>query len=520
MAAVRSVCARITIIATLFLCALPQATRADVGQEFIALDHWCYDVLDRFEALGMCEVPADLPLTRRELIGLTDAITDGSFDRRLPQRDRYNLNRLQKEFVEFAARRDPQARYDNPVIYLKDNQVVLEGDLDLTPSLRNEFLSENDDMFLEGRPSLRLHWGNKVTYDLRYRLELGPERDDRVRDSKPSARERSWRGITSLYERGYLIAAFDNLHVYFGREYVDWGPADWGNLIVPGDAISLDQIGARITIKHLRFSFFHAQLSPGSARYLVGHRLEARLGPATVGFTEGVLYAGRGMDALYALPLASFYQNQFSERDDDNVLWSVDTKVRVVDGLVLYGSLLVDDFQYEGDGTSPDKLAFDVGGRWAATWPAPLTARGKYRFVDIYTYTHGDSATAWVSGDGLLTEGNLLLGGQPGPDSEGWRFELEGYPRYNVVVTGVAFRQRKGEGNDFRRHRPGDLPNPRFPLGVVEQTTGFGVQARYEFGRNSSVIANYTRASVDNIAHINGDNVDTNAYRVSIRWDF
>ena len=66
--------------------------------------------------MGMCDVPADLPLTRRELIVLTEIISKSAFDHRLSPRDRYNLNRLEKEFTDFVARRDPQARYDNPII--------------------------------------------------------------------------------------------------------------------------------------------------------------------------------------------------------------------------------------------------------------------------------------------------------------------------------------------------------------------------------------------------------------------
>ena len=39
-----------------------------IGQEFTPLEHWSYRAIERFESLGMCDVPDDKPFTRTEFI--------------------------------------------------------------------------------------------------------------------------------------------------------------------------------------------------------------------------------------------------------------------------------------------------------------------------------------------------------------------------------------------------------------------------------------------------------------------
>ncbi len=89
-----------------------------VGQEFVPPDHWAYGALERFETLGLCNVPEDAPFTRPEFIKLVSEIAENAFDRRLSPRDRFQLERLEKEFTEFESQRNPQARWDPPTFYL------------------------------------------------------------------------------------------------------------------------------------------------------------------------------------------------------------------------------------------------------------------------------------------------------------------------------------------------------------------------------------------------------------------
>ncbi len=497
----------------------PTTIRA-VGQEFIPLDHWAYRAVERFEALGLCRLPGDRPWTRTEFADLVARLARRAWDERLASRDRYELARLEKEFTTFAGRRDPQARYDPPTLYLPDAPLLFTADFDLEGSAERNPMTERIDPLLRSHPEARVHFGERATLEVRYRLELGPARGERARGAKPSRRERSWKGLTSLFERGYLIGAWSHVHAFVGRAAVDWGPSDGGNLVTPGPRLTLDQFGARIRIGPLRLSAFDAQLWPAPQRRLAGHRLEVAFGSAVLGFTETVLYAGRGMDPVYAVPLASFYANQFNERGDDNVVWAIDGKVRVARGLVTWASLLVDDAQFERDGTAPDKLAADVGGRAAIGSPLAMTLRARYRFVDIYTFTHRDSATVYVSGRGRVDEGDALLSTAPSPDSDDWFVELEAFPAPRLVLTARLAATRRGEGDDLRRHRPGDPIDPPFPSGVVERLVRGGVRLRWEFDRNQWIEAGWSWRRHANRFHDPADDRSGHAVHLAARFEF
>jgi hypothetical protein len=509
------------LIGFVAVCLAPGAALG-VGQEFIPLENWAYDAVDRFESLGLCNVPNDAPFTRPEFIKIVTEIKENAFDRRLSARDRYQLDRLEKEFMEFASQRDPQARYDPPTFFLEERPMVFELDLDLAGIAAKTLLGEfGTEYFLNSNPEARLHFSDHATYDVRYRLVMGPEHGDRARSEKPTRRTRSFKGLTSLYERSYVVLGWDRIHVYYGRDYTDWGPSRWGNLITPGYGISLDKLGWRAELKWFRLSMFNAQLSPVSRRHMAGHRLEMRFSRVTIGLNETVVYAGKDWDPLYFFPLSSFYANQYNERaNDDNIFWSTDLKVSLLDAVTLYGSFLIDDFQFERDEENPDKYGFDVGGRLALSTPVPTTWHAQYRWVDIYTYSHFDSLTKYVSGEAELEEGDVLLGGVPGPDSESWRVEGMFYPHETVILSGAVFSERLGEGNDVRAHQPDDPIDPPHPSGVVQRTRGIAVKARWELPRNSWVEGSYTWARITNIGHVKGDDEDTDAFRLVIRLDF
>jgi hypothetical protein len=512
-----SILAAVGILAA---CLAP-APASGVGQEFIPLDNWSYKAIERFESLGLCNVPCDAPFTRTEFIRIVGEISDAAYDRRLSPRDRYNLERLEKEYSEFAAQKDPQARYDPPTFFMQERPLMFEMDLDLAGIAAKPFLDEfGAEFFLNSNPTAKLHFSDHITYDVRYRLTMGPENGDRARDQKPSRRERSFKGLTSLYERSYVIFGWEPVHVFIGREYIDWGPSDWVSLITPWNRVSIDQLGWRARIKWFRFSMFHGTLSPSLQRHVAGHRLEMRFARVTIGLNETVVYAGREWDPIYFFPLASFYANQFNERDnDDNILWSTDVKVSLLDALTVFGSGLIDDFQFERDGNYPDKYGFEIGARLALSTPVATTWRARYQRVNIYTYTHSDTLTYYLSGE-ADPEIDELLGGDPGPDADTWRVEGTFYPHPTVIASAALFSERLGEGNDMRPYQAGEPVHPTFPSGVVQSTLGWGVSVRWELPRNSWIEGDFSRAKISDIAHVRGQDRTTNAFRVVARVDF
>jgi hypothetical protein len=511
--------ARALAFVILAAAAFPGAAGA-VGHERIPLESWSYRAIERFEALGACTLAEDRPFTRDEFIRIVETIVAWAPDQTLSPRDAYDLGRLQREYTAPAARADPRQRYDR-ALYAADSSLAIEADFDIRGFAERPLFGDEVEYFVGSAPTAKVHIGGRVTYDLRYQLLFGPEHDERADDHKPSRRTKSFNGLTSLFDRSYVLATWPHVDLIAGRDYVDWGPARaGGGLLTPGLRFSIDQLGGRLRYGAFRLDAFQGQLFGDPERWMAGHRLEATFGRTVVGLSEAVVYNSRGIDMLYLLPLAWFYANQFNERDnDDNVVWSVDAKSHPIDGLTINGSLLIDDFQFEREEGYPDKIGFDVGFLWVPDRPLGLTLRGSYRRVDIYTYSHVDSLSMYVTGAGDLSAGDVLLGGIPAPDAESWRVDVEVFPRPIFSVVAGVFGARIGEGRDVRGFEPGDDKDPPFPSGVVDETIGFDFGGRYGLGGDSSVSFLYAHASAKNRGNVAGDDPVTDAFRVEIRWD-
>jgi hypothetical protein len=498
-----------------------QSFSYSLGKEFIPPEDWTYPALKRFEALGLVRLPSEILYTRQDVIGYVEQIQTNLRETGAPlsARDRFDLERLQQEYSSIEAQENPRSRFDPPVLYGKDSPFFLEGDVALSLIPSKPLLDPQWAFFVTGDPTLRLHLRNWVTAEFRYLLTLGPERGDRVDRRKPSPREKSWHGVTSLYERAYIVYEWERRAILFwGRDYADWGPSEVGNLIVSDTAGSLDKFGGRLWFKNLLFSFLNATLSAEADRRLAAHRLEMRFGPAVIGLSEGVVYAGRGFDPIYMLPLSSFYANEFNEQGDDNVVWELDLKYGVVGGLMLYGSFFIDDFQFDRSEAFPDKLAFDVGGRAALVHPFATTLRFQYRFADIYTYTHDDTATYWLTGEADPSL-DPPLGAPQGPDSDTGLLDIAVYPIPSLTTILSFSFKRVGEGNDYRMFQPGDDPTPKFPSGVVEKTFGLGLGFEWALKRNSSIGANVVQARVENIGHQPDKDDWTTSVFIHLTWN-
>jgi len=491
-----------------------------LGKEFLPPEHWAYRALTRFEALGLVHLPGERPYTRDDVVSYASSVVDNiqSSGRTVSARDEFELDRLQKEFLSSGARTDPGTRFDQPVIYASEKPLHLEFDIDLSLDPTKPMGDSRWWWFVRSSPEIRLHFSRWLTWEVRYRLVYGPERDDRVRNAKPSARETSFKGLTSLYERSYLNFQWKRLTFYAGREYVDWGARQRENLMLSTTAGSLDKFGGRIGFLNMIFSFFHSTLSTETDRHLAGHRLEMRFNRLRVGITETVTYFGRSFEPAYLLPLSSYYANQFNEGRDDNVIWGLDAQY-AWDHVTLFGNFLVDDFQFEREDGTPDKIAFDVGARFAFVSPFAMTARALYRYVDIYTYTHEDSLNYYVTGNGD-PDFDSPIGALDGPDADRIAASLDVYPVRSLTTTFLYSYVRRGEGNDWRTFFPPMDPNPPFPSGVVEKTSTFGLRLLWELPGNSRTGFDTRIARVTNLGNQPGvDDWETSAL-FFLTWDF
>jgi hypothetical protein len=463
--------------------------------ETIPVWSWVYGALRSFELRGLVHLEPEIPYSFDQVEAYTKEIVENAKRDHvvLGPRDAFLLARLTEQFV--GMRNRPEDRYDPPVYVVHDADRYAYFDMLLGGSVRkkvDEKKGEGDGL---GVPDVLVSLGPRVTLEADYRLVMAPERGSNVRNEKPTARLRSYRGLTAEAERALLDAGGERWEVRVGREYIQWGSGIGEGLIVSRTAGSLDQVSARFGLGPFALSTFQAFLDSRTERHFAGHHLSLALPKgAFVGIGETVVYV-RDFDFMYLVPLGSYYAQQFSEEsNNDNILWAVDWKVPLWRRFLLYGEFLVDDIQYERDELAgPDKLGLNisaeallvVGGR-------ELELSAAYTYVGTYTYAH-DFGTAYVAGDGdpLM---NPILGSSLGPDADRWRCgaTLGVSSRATIGAEGVF--TRRGEGNapaddHLLDWRPGLNNDPPFPNGVVLHEKAVSAEFLYDLPKGSYVTA-------------------------------
>ncbi|HSG98672.1 MAG TPA: capsule assembly Wzi family protein, partial [candidate division Zixibacteria bacterium] len=183
---------------------------------------------------------------------------------------------------------------------------------------------------------------------------------DEARARDVNYRGKVWRGLAGDVETGALIYQSENLELLFGRYRVSWGP-NYTNPLLSQEAEPLDGLALRYRLgRRLTYSYQLARLdgiSPDSDsgavfinRYLAAHRIDLRLGSAVrLGLFESIIFAGpgRALELQFLNPLNFFHANQLNEDNNDNTFLGIDADWRICDGVILYGQLVVDDFQIE-----------------------------------------------------------------------------------------------------------------------------------------------------------------------------
>ena len=506
----RSIPAAIFVAAALLLA--PSVSLC--SDETIHPRSWIYPALRTFETLGLVVLAPASPYSRSETEAYVDRIMQSMKDGGvvLTPRQEYLLGRLRAEFQ--GMENTPEERENGPLWTLREGRRFFTADLAAGGAFVKRI--EYGDGEANGLliPAFLLGMGGAVTFETGYVLRMGPERED----EEESNRVRSWRGLTSEYERGYVVFAGTRWRLQLGRDYIQWGPQVPGGLLMSSTAGSHDHAAFDISLGRFTLRMFQAVLDSSVPRRLAGHRLEIRLpGRIYAGISENVLYTGRDLDWAYLVPFGAFYAVQYSEKEDDNILWSADVKVPVTRGLVLSGELLMDDVQYESDPPAPDKLGWAVGADvLVMPWGHDVGLRASYTRIDIYTYSHKDSIlTAYVTGNGEK-KAERIIGDMLGPDADRWSLRISTplHPRALLSVEGTW--ARSGEGSDMRQWEWGEDPDPAFPSGEVRNERTYSAALNVDLGHGSFIeaAAGYATASGG------GNDMDEGFGHLSFVWDF
>ncbi len=465
------------------------------SDENISPESWVYSALRTFELKGLIHLSPEIPYSRKMIEFYLDRILQNlkDADTRLSPRQNFLLRRLRQEFQGRSHR--PRDREDSPVWLYQKGRRFLSFDMGAGLSFRKRIEYKKGELDGLLSPDILIDSGGGFTYETVYKLRLRPEWNNNVTHRKVSAREKSFRGLTSEFERGYISVHRNWWGIIMGRDYIHWGNSRDDGLILSSGAGPLDHLSAYMELGIFKLSLLHSILDSDavSPRKLAGHRLSVKLpGDIYIGISETVVYSGRGLDFAYLLPAGSYYANQYNENENEynNILWGIDWKIPACRGLLFYGEFLVDDFQYENRETAPDKIALNL------TAEALLTAGGHdiealfdYTYIDIYTYSHTGSLTGYITGGGD-TDKDRIIGSYLGPDADRWRFRFSAALSPNRVMDLNGSDSRYGEGNDLRswspqEHEP-DLP---FPSGLVTEEKELSVSASFDFTGGSILYA-------------------------------
>lgn len=500
------------IVAAVLLLLVPSSVRC--SDETIPPRSWIYPALRSFETLRLVDLDPVSPYSRSEVEFYVDRILQsmkgGDVD--LTPRQEFLLGRLRAEFQ--GMENSPEKREDSPIWTMREGKRFFSLDLAAGGALVKRVEYEDGEANGLLIPTFLLGMGGAVTFETDYIIRMGPERDG----EEEYTRVKDWRGLTSEYERGYVAFAGNRWRLQLGRDYIQWGPTGPGGLLMSSTARSHDHIAFDLSMGRFTLRMFQAVLDSYAPRRLAGHRLEIRL-PARIyaGISETVLYTNRDFDWAYLVPFGAFYANQYNEKEDDNILWSVDLRVPVTRGLILSGEFLMDDVQYESDPPAPNKLGWTIrADALVMPWGHDLEMRASYTRIDIYTYSHKDSLlTAYVTGNGEKAV-NTIIGDQLGPDADRWllRISTPLHPRALLSLEGTWIR--RGEGNDMRQWEWGEDPDPHFPSGNVTDERVYAAGLRIDLGRGSFVEAMGGVAALSG----GGEERDEGFGHLSLLWDF
>jgi hypothetical protein len=461
----------------------------------LPLDHWAYPLLERLAGRGVIAIdlaarPIARSAVRAALLARSARSQAAARPVDLTDRERWALERLEAEFTENAV--------DRPTLARRDGDAVVAIGLKLGTEIRYSAVGAagveslavardlgDDDVRASADLSYELWGGVGDAVGFWSTATLLAEGQDGPRTERLSSRARTWRGFAATVDEAYLKLEGSHYGVAVGRRGSAWGTARWGRLLISGTAPTLDGIDASFRVGPLSFRGLHAlleyrslgteeHLAESDHVFLAAHRAAVDGGWGSVGVSEAVVYSATIPEPGYLVPLIPYYLAQHNEREDDNVLWSLDVLTRPLTDLDLYGEFLVDDLQYERDTGHPDKYGVTVGAaHYGNLLRSDVETSIEYTNVRKWTYTHGRV-------EHRFAQDGHPIGFDLGPDADRVTFGFVCHPSLKWSARLGLASARKGEGTIDVPFEDGENDEPAFPSGDVTTTRTASLDLLYD----------------------------------------
>jgi hypothetical protein len=267
-------------------------------------------------------------------------------------------------------------------------------------------------------------------------------------------------------------------------------------------------------------AIFHKRVYDARIKTLFAHRLEAGLGPLSLGITETQVIGGKTPDLRDAGPFV-FFHNDFKEGYANGAL-SLDASLRLPKGFAVAGEYYVDDASYaetEGDGGTPSLGGWMLGLRHAFAAGGWLIGHSLHAIrTDPYLYGYLQPLNTAASrmvlasnnqlpGDSLFTDKYVIdhpLGYFRGGDAFDFWYRCEAWKGSRWRAAFAAGVLAKGEVDLYVPYDSYFAASHDAPSGVAEREVRLRAEGEFRTERGVSVRAGAGWRRLANEGHARG----------------
>ena len=345
-----------------------------------------------------------------------------------------------------------------------ENYLLSELELEFEPEMKNlgdkkrlkfgadflensRFLSRSRSIFYESfLPYIQADIGDKFSLICRYSIDEGLAKDSLYTG-------KIWKGFAGDAVQAYLSFKLPYFNLFLGRDNLSWGQSRLSSLILSPDSPPMDMLRIEGKWGFFKATSFFTKLDPveyadstgisKARRYLSAHRLSFRIKEfAQIGFSETVVYGGknRQFELYYLNPLLWFHGAQLNEGEDDNTFLGFDFNFTPFRKILLYGELLIDDFQIEKKNSSdkePNEIAYSLGTKAVDLFGLTGTELNlEYLRINNWTYNQKYPWNRYLYK-------HRIIGNSLGPDTDELHFSLSGYLKKNLEAKTRLLSSKK-----------------------------------------------------------------------------
>jgi hypothetical protein len=359
---------------------------------------------------------------------------------------------------------------------------------------------QNEPQIYQGALDERL--GGNLFKDLRFAQAMRIRRANKLDSLGPAP----WHEFQAYLTEGLVTFKHEKTRFELGRRNFLIGPGDTHGLLLSQDRQGYDGFFLHVPSQYYEFYGMFSMLDAAPPRYLSLHHFGLDLRRfLKIGFTEAILWSG-SLEPLYLNIFLPFYLSQWGLDRDDNIMWSFDLQLHILNS-IFYSELLIDDYMYEDD-PYPDKLAYQVGLK-SLLWKS-LVAKLNYTRVDKWVYTHHEEQNTYE-------RSGRCLGFPSGNDVDQLTFTLK-YVEWHGMSPHISVGYvRKGEGSIYVPYEiEGGPINPPFPSGEVERTFEMKIGTDYNLIRNFYLMVDIGKTYRYNTNHIADNDSDHFVFNLGI----